>query len=819
LRTCPNCGRVHGDDREVCDCGEYLAWDPQASGPRGTAVHERAAGWGSTEAVILALRLADQEPGAPLHVRVVPGQRVGFLARIRNQSGIVDNYDLVLEGLPAGWWTIAPATVYLLPLGTEGSFETEVEVEIHPPLSPDAEAREWGFDLTAVSRATGEEVARAGGSVTIDPYTRVDMAVRPQRVRGRRRARVAVAMQNRGNAVSSLALTAVDADDACRFAIPHPQLALGRGEGLVDTVEVQPRRPLVIGRPVERRLEFEARSPALDEEPVRGAATFVQRPYLPWWIAVVVPLLAAALLALLLLRPDTVTVPDLRKASSIVEAQALVEEAGLDLDRDIQRRPTAARRPGAILVQSPKPGEEAEEGDAVTIEVAVGTGRDKIPDLVKLKAAEAEAALDEAGFTIGATDPRLDPGYIVTAQIPEAGEVRPAGTPVNLFLEPAPRKRGKGRGGAAGGAAAGGAGGGGGGGGGKGLVVPALEGVSLREGIAALRDDGLVRGAVRRAISTERRGTVLRSVPPEGAPAKPGQAVRLVVSAGYPRLAIGDGDRVLTVGGAGGAAPRTVAADVPSRQPAWTAAGGDLAYVADGRIFLVDARDRDAAPAPLTPADGANYARPSFAPTRARRVMAFLRARAGDGDLCFAAVAARSATAPRCVPDPDIDLNGPPAWSPRGTEILVPGVVSGTDGRRFGLVRYRSATPFSTRASDWRRGRVVTDLAREGRGVIRAAYAPDGKRLALISNLRGGAFRLVIAKPDDLLLEDAETLPLPACDVAWRPDGRQLVIVIADPRCAERTGALARVDPGRPGNLAMVRPLAADPAWEPVDLR
>jgi hypothetical protein len=198
--------------------------------------------------------------------------------------------------------------------------------------------------------------------------------------------------------------------------------------------------------------------------------------------------------------------------------------------------------------------------------------------------------------------------------------------------------------------------------------------------------------------------------------------------------------------------------------------------------------------------------------------MAFLRARDGDGDLCLARVRGRNASTPRCIADGDVDLNGRPSWSPRGTTLLVPGVVPGTGGQRFGIVRYRSATPFSPRPSDWGRGEVVTDLARAGRGVIRAAYSPSGKRLALISNQRGSSFRVVVTKPSDFLLADADILPVPACDLAWRPDGRELAVVIADPECANRTGALVRLRPGRPDRLTAVRLRAGDPAWQPVDL-
>ena len=41
-------------------------------------------------------------------------------SKVRNQGGIVDNFDIAVDGIQAEWWTIAPPTVYLVPPGTRG---------------------------------------------------------------------------------------------------------------------------------------------------------------------------------------------------------------------------------------------------------------------------------------------------------------------------------------------------------------------------------------------------------------------------------------------------------------------------------------------------------------------------------------------------------------------------------------------------------------------------------------------------------------------------------------------------------------------------
>ena len=40
-----------------------------------------------------------------------------------------------LRGLPESWWTIAPAVAYLVPFGSGGTYEQEIEIHLHPPRS------------------------------------------------------------------------------------------------------------------------------------------------------------------------------------------------------------------------------------------------------------------------------------------------------------------------------------------------------------------------------------------------------------------------------------------------------------------------------------------------------------------------------------------------------------------------------------------------------------------------------------------------------------------------------------------------------------
>jgi hypothetical protein len=197
--TCPACGHVAEGRPDFCpSCGEYVRWDPtgvqaavepapptpaappQAAGPAPPpaapppAAPPAAAGAGdgapapppappapepaAPDAVLIAVRRPEDEGYAnePLELSVQPGGAVMIRALVRNQSGIVDNYDISVAGLPEGWWDVAPGTVYLVPFGAAGgAYEQEVEVRLAPPRSPEAEAREWEVSVVATSRTHG----------------------------------------------------------------------------------------------------------------------------------------------------------------------------------------------------------------------------------------------------------------------------------------------------------------------------------------------------------------------------------------------------------------------------------------------------------------------------------------------------------------------------------------------------------------------------------------------------------------------------------------------------------------------------------------
>jgi hypothetical protein len=103
-----------------------------------------------------------------------------------------------------------------------------------------------------------------------------------------------------------------------------------------------------------------------------------------------------------------------------------------------------------------------------------------------------------------------------------------------------------------------------------------------------------------------------------------------------------------------------------------------------------------------------------------------------------------------------------------------------------------------------------------GRGVIGAAYAPDGSSVALVTNVGLPRFQLRVTTPGDLRRPSAPSLPVRACEVAWRPDGGELAVVQSDGACSKPLGQIVRVDPDAPRSTTSVTSGGRHPSYQPL---
>jgi hypothetical protein len=198
-------------------------------------------------------------------------------------------------------------------------------------------------------------------------------------------------------------------------------------------------------------------------------------------------------------------------------------------------------------------------------------------------------------------------------------------------------------------------------------------------------------------------------------------------------------------------------------------------------------------------------------------VLAFIGA--GGKQLCFGGVGPNPLN-PNCTSHPGWTLGRQLAWAPGGREILVFGVQNGRPGT-FGLIQFLSNVAYSGQATDWGQGKVVTSTNTSQQGVIAGAFSPDGKQLALLSNVGGGSFHLVLAPRGDYsLAPPAKVTAISGCRVAWRPDGQALAVLVAQASCTSNPiGDIGVINIHNLAGIPKAIATNADnPVWQPLSL-
>jgi eukaryotic-like serine/threonine-protein kinase len=170
-----------------------------------------------------------------------------------------------------------------------------------------------------------------------------------------------------------------------------------------------------------------------------------------WWRT---PWTLAAILALLILLGglgwalsqglgEQATGVEVPSVEGLPQKQAKQKLNASGFKVDVRLQESSAADAGRVLEQSPSPGQRAEKGSRVEIAVGDGPPDVRVPDIVGLNLAEAEAKLDEAGLKVGfrreIPSDTAPEGVIVEQGYPTGTEVEP-GTAVNIGVSSGPEQ-------------------------------------------------------------------------------------------------------------------------------------------------------------------------------------------------------------------------------------------------------------------------------------------------------------------------------------------------------------------------------------------
>jgi Abnormal spindle-like microcephaly-assoc'd, ASPM-SPD-2-Hydin/zinc-ribbon domain len=256
--VCTKCGTENPDGTQFCvKCGKYLDW----SGVK-VAVQVGSA---------VSATLKNQD------VVVDPGGQASSEVEVNNDGRLVDEYRLQVRGADPSWCSVEPASLRLMPRTSASA-----RVLFRPPRAPNPAAGTGPF-VVAVSSSVDPTVrSEVAGSLTIKPFADVAATVAPQTSESFRIAEHTVSVENRGNAVARVALSAQDADNRLTCEVTPPNLMVGAGSIARSTISVRPTGPKEPRN--GRRVAFQVLVQPATGTPIRlEAATVLLEPPVSWW--------------------------------------------------------------------------------------------------------------------------------------------------------------------------------------------------------------------------------------------------------------------------------------------------------------------------------------------------------------------------------------------------------------------------------------------------------------------------------------------------------------------------------------------------------
>ncbi|MGW4568099.1 RICIN domain-containing protein [Streptomyces sp. NPDC004561] len=214
----------------------------------------------------------------PASATVDPGSSTRVRLRLRNTGDVVDEYRFEPVGPVAPWTRVEPPSLRLYP-GTTGT----VELTFAPPRTPDATAGPNPYAVRITPTEHPEATTVPEGNLTITPFTEVRAELVPVTVKGRFRGRPRLAVDNLGNTRLTASLNGSDNGDHLAYDLNPANVQIEPGRAAFVRTTLKPRHIIWFGPKQQRPYTLAVQRSGADPLPVEG--TYIQRGFLPRWLA------------------------------------------------------------------------------------------------------------------------------------------------------------------------------------------------------------------------------------------------------------------------------------------------------------------------------------------------------------------------------------------------------------------------------------------------------------------------------------------------------------------------------------------------------
>ncbi|MCZ4120308.1 hydrolase [Streptomyces sp. H39-S7] len=230
----------------------------------------------------------------PASTTVDAGSTATVRLRFRNTGDVVDEYRFAPVGEIAPYVTVEPPTLRLYP-GTTGT----VQLTFAPPRTPDATAGPNPYAVQIIPTEHPEATTVPEGNLTITPFTEIRAELVPHTVKGRFRGRTQLAIDNVGNTTLTASITGNDNGDELSYDIHPANVQIEPGRAAFVNATLRPRRLIWLGHKQERPYRLALRRSGTTPLDIDG--TYIQRGFLPRWLATLLTLLIALAVIFLIL--------------------------------------------------------------------------------------------------------------------------------------------------------------------------------------------------------------------------------------------------------------------------------------------------------------------------------------------------------------------------------------------------------------------------------------------------------------------------------------------------------------------------------------
>jgi len=231
-------------------------------------------------------------------LEVKAGEAVETSIVIKNQSSVVDQFFIKIEGIDPLWWSLSTSSVSLFP-----GDQDEVKLTIRAPRESVAKAGSYTFQVKAVSQANTQDFTIAEAYLVIQGFASWEMYMSPTKIKGRSGI-YHIKLSNHGNSDITLNLGASDPEESLVYEFDKSSVSIPAGSTAQVSLNVKPLK----GRP-EKTYDFQvevkpdkARVSSREIQRADGQLEYKKKRF-PWWIiGLIIGLLVVAAAAFFLMQ-------------------------------------------------------------------------------------------------------------------------------------------------------------------------------------------------------------------------------------------------------------------------------------------------------------------------------------------------------------------------------------------------------------------------------------------------------------------------------------------------------------------------------------